>query len=205
MALPAELAQLLDQVEQHVAEDSIHSCSPFYRYQIYRRILNFSEGKEVLGWLDILTVQKVLAICKEVWPDDRMPIHILSVARNILEKTVDKELAEQETDRAWDYLEQRAEDDVDSSAFYAASAAVEALLRIIGRRGRWENKFITPQYSEADLDPWSSDVAHWAVSAYAGTVWQNDVEAPKQLQFWTWWLEEAVPTAWGIVFGTNET
>ena len=50
--------------------------------------------------------------------------------------------------------------------------------------------------TDQDIDPWSHDVAGWAVEAQAGATWEDDCDSLKRLAFWDWWLTEAINEAW---------
>ena len=47
-----------------------------------------------------------------------------------------------------------------------------------------------------DVDPYDHDSASYAAIAYSGGVaWEKDSDPQKRLEFWTWWLNYAVPAA----------
>ena len=52
-------------------------------------------------------------------------------------------------------------------------------------------------YSWKNLwDSGRSDTALWAATAYAGGIYQGKPDIIKRREFWTWWVHEAIPTAW---------
>ena len=51
---------------------------------------------------------------------------------------------------------------------------------------------------DTDLDPYEWDCSFYASMAYAGGAWWDEASSKtKRVEFWTWWLEEAVPEEWG--------
>jgi len=54
------------------------------------------------------------------------------------------------------------------------------------------------EITDRDVDPHDLDVACSAASVYAnGPVWVPTSDPGRRRLFWEWWLEEAVPRAWG--------
>jgi len=51
--------------------------------------------------------------------------------------------------------------------------------------------------SDGAVDPYQSDAAYFAAIACAhGSVRAPTADPTKRWEFWTWWLDEAVPAAW---------
>ena len=75
----------------------------------------------------------------------------------------------------------------------------EAAYRATNRE-KWTESW--PLIDEALSDEWLdalySDTAKWASFAYAGRITDSTFEPRKRLQFWTYWLEQAVPQAFSV-------
>jgi hypothetical protein len=79
-------------------------------------------------------------------------------------------------------------------SFYANVTAHEALMEVLGR-DPFKNVIIDVHTTDSDLDPWSSDTAHWAVAACSGQFGEPDFDIDECQAFWKWWLLEAIPIA----------
>ena len=54
---------------------------------------------------------------------------------------------------------------------------------------------IEERTTDADLDPWCSDAAKYAAMAVSGAIWEQGSSSQLRLEFWKWWLLEAIPQA----------
>jgi hypothetical protein len=174
--------------------------------------------------LDLLTVQRVLPIWQAQRPDFPWPQRLLEMAEGVLNGSVSMEAARAEADAVWALLEEgedtykgeveeEAEEDsngvseeeaaseiakfkgVSASALLVCDAAVETLFVASGLF-QFDSPDFTEEMTDADVDPWSSDTAKWASTAYAGAVWDPSSDPVMRKEFWEWWLTEAVPRAW---------
>jgi hypothetical protein len=82
-------------------------------------------------------------------------------------------------------------------AYHVGQAALEALYAARGKPP-FDAVTIEEYFTDADIDPWSTDPAGWGASAYAGGTWDPESDSGKRREFWSWWLEEGMLTAWNL-------
>ena len=114
---------------------------------------------------------------------------------------VDVETGQEEAGQAWERLDELGgETKIPESGrvFFAGEAAVQALFEVLGD-DPFEDIDIDEQITDEDLDPWCSDTAHWAVTAWAGWVEEPQSDRVRRREFWEWWLTRAVPEVWHTV------
>ncbi len=199
--LPAELDQLIRQVSDAVKRDPEHQLLPGKRKQIYDLIAAYPGGDSALKWLAAFTVLRTIYYWHEQTPEMFRPFMLLTLARNALEGKADRVQMVQTAHAARSYYEDLEGAELDTRVIYAGVAAAEALLRVTGL-DRWAEISISDKVTDDALDWSTSDVAKWAVSAYAGGTKRfgtKEVNLEKRLEFWIWWLEEAIPAAWSTV------
>jgi hypothetical protein len=137
-------------------------------------------------------------------PDDfPFPGYLLEMAMTVLHRTSDAELVRVEHKLAL-YRDMLDNGGIESlglnrEAADAWLAANEALFEALGsyRISREPEPYEEiDEEADADIDPWSSDTARWAVNSYAGGGSDEDSNLAKRKEFWEWWLREAIPAAW---------
>jgi hypothetical protein len=163
-------------------------------------------------YLNLLTVRKVLPIWERIkananWPHDNLPASLLSTAESIIHRAVSQDIAGNLVEATWEefslnryssYLRHNIAPDEASRAFAVEMGAYRVLAGAMGDF-EFDPSTVNLALEEWDLDPWSWDAAHHASVAYAGIVWDATVDIQKNYSFWTWWLDEAVPTAYSMV------
>ena len=203
MLLPSQVQQAIDRAAEAMMLHPAHALHPLYRRDIYTAFGPTNEMRCRLsrGWLAVITARHVLPLWQQAQPNDDLPEHLLDIAKGVLQGIVAARTAESQAGEAWEWLEKRGQIGealtLDSKAFYAAEAAVEALFEVSGREP-FDEVIIDQSTTDSDLDPWCSDSALYAAAAYAGPVWDATSDSEKRREFWEWWLGEAVPTAWQI-------
>ena len=145
--------------------------------------------------LDILCVERVLYIWDEVAPDDKRPYEIIKATKDYLNgKMYEDSLWNFHNDFMGD-LENLLSDirflNVLSVGFAAARTAVTAL----------GDETLLIDYDDdlldEDFDPYTWDASFHAASAYSnGETWGKCSSISKRKDFWTWYLDEAVPQAY---------
>lgn len=198
MNLPPQLAEVIEQARTAVRADLSHTLSPYFRQQIYDAFALQPKGREVRSRLEIMTARKVAPFWQEVWPERLLPHHLVQQATDVLEGTAHSEAVRAEANDAWveqEKLETQTSDDREARAFYATQATIEAVFYVTGL-DRWEGVEIGAHENDADLDPWSSDTALYAAAAYSGAPWNETSNHDRRLEFWLWWLSEAISEAW---------
>ena len=123
------------------------------------------------------------------------------MAEGILNGKGSIDAANIEADKAWEQIEKLGtinnDRSINNRSFYVYVTAFEALMEVLGR-DPFQDIVIDESSTDFDLDPWSSDTALWAVAAYAGQIGDLDSDTSKRQEFWEWWLQEAIPTAWNL-------
>ena len=51
------------------------------------------------------------------------------------------------------------------------------------------------------VDAWVADAALFAADSLTGATWEQRLDRATYRAFWDWWLDEAVPEAWGREVG----
>ncbi|MGH2535948.1 MAG: Imm5 family immunity protein [Candidatus Promineifilaceae bacterium] len=198
MDLPLLVQEDLDRAKAAVEAEPKHTLRPYYRQQIYRALARWPKGKEARIRLDILTAQKVLPLWPESLSERLQPGRLIQRAMDVLEGRARPEVVSREADVAWAELEEfgaQTSDEQESRAFLTALAALESTSYATGL-DRMATIEIGAHEEDVHLDPWSSDAAKWASFAYAGRPREGMFNAAQQLEFWSWWLSEAIPAAW---------
>lgn len=176
------------------------SCilAPIYRRKIYSALISDSDlgNSQAYEKLAILTARHVLPIWQTAWPHNRMPEHLLETAERIVFRLSDREVAKEQAIEASDFLGNFGKnlDPSFENAFFSGAAALRALEEILSKNP-FDGALIDDDTTDSDLDPWCSDTALYAASAYAGPVWEKGSDTVKRREFWNWWLTDAIPTA----------
>ncbi len=196
MPVPERLQQLLATALTNLRMHPQRSVLPMTRRQIYEQldILDASGDRRTRSLLAIITVRHAVPVWYHARPYDRFPDRLLAHAEAVFDGSIDVRLAQRHAERAWkqlDYWGGRPEGFALGNAFYAATAAYQALHEALGH-DPFAGILIDDSDTDAALDPWCSDTALWACDAFAGPDRTNIKQSEL---FWTWWLTEAVPVA----------
>ena len=177
-----------------------HDLPPWQRLAVYTALAaaDRHRGQRASGCLAISTARKVLPISSGGGTGDRLAEHVLHTAELVMRGSVSRAHAEDIAGRAWEQLEDSGRQaSQDTESFYAKEAAVIALFEVLGR-----DPLHTVVIREGDtnevLDPWSTDAALCAALAYAGGPWEPRSDPARRLEFWEWWLADAIPRAWNM-------
>lgn len=168
-----------------------------------------------LGWLAILTARHVLPVWEQSWDSEDSadgilaPEEILMVAERVLRNTYDIEEAYGKLCNDFNVPVELSTTFEGSCAYRAAFFALEMIL--ISDANYFPNIYVADDMA---LDT-TSDFALTAMQAYSSTdrnepgEWSISLEPnsstlpiefdkQKRLEFWEWWLTEAIPQAWEI-------
>ncbi len=209
---PTTLEHLLRTLLEEVRIHPQHVLWPYQRYLVYEQLGRLEEpaGYQRHGWLGLTTAEYVLPIWQQARPQDDHMQRLLQLTNEVIEHKADTKAAEQVAEQVWDMLVNAVDNtgygqDVQAtpqaaSALLAATVALQLTLGV--DVSYWwldlDAEENAEEERESETDPWTTDVAGWAVHAYAydgKPLWKN-LNKDKQLEFWTWWLTEAVPAAW---------
>jgi hypothetical protein len=126
----------------------------------------------------------------------KTPDRLLDEAEKVL--AGDSKGPELKTDAAMfrSHLDNLMAEGHDMPPLYAGYAVVKAVFTL------FEDEEFDPEkieYNEIDAsrDAYHLDASYLAASAYArGSAGEPGADAAKRLEFWEWWLTEAVPELW---------
>ena len=178
---------------------------------------SLSEGDKVFGWLAVITARKVLPIYEKTFPRGTTekkgsPAQMLDVAKNVL-------LGKEKPLKAYGDLCGKFYDSTTNIDFFlneqlefAMYTAYNALLVTLCGMGAGGSRkhFVT---DDSQIKPGNEDFAATAMKTFCaldpnlpkGDFWQQGNERKpigysliKRLEFWEWWLTEAIPQAWDL-------
>lgn len=171
-----------------------------YRETIKRAIGPYNEeGNKKRALLDVITAEKVMALWYESFEED-IPKQAIEIARNVLNEKEELDGAEKKADRLWVDLEnsgiiEGAQDWKKTIDFYAGVAAVKALYSAILIKRQQIPEVFDFSQTDTDQDPYTINTEYCALVSSAGLPYRENFNPQKSLEFWTWWLEEAVSMA----------
>ena len=176
-----------------------HVLLPVYRQAVYRAFVsdNKAGGQRARGLLAVLTARHVLPIWQREQPDDMMPEGLLATADGMMTGQIEAERVDTVINEAWEWLlGLRTERWGNPDAYNAGAAAVFALQEARGE-GFLEGVRIGDDDPDDEFfEPGTGDTALFAAAAFAGPSWEGAPDPRKAREFWTWWLQEAIPTTW---------
>ncbi len=191
------LEKAIQRVSSEMMAHSKHVILPANRRVIYHLldVNNPLADRPVFKKLSIITAQYVLPIWQNAQFTDAIAEHMLNLATLVFENKISPNVARTEADKAWEKMENLGANEEARSmgnAFYAGQAAVECLIEVLGK-DPFEGVRLVKNSIDSELDPWSSDTAHWAVAAYVGSGSDMKSDSSKRQAFWNWWLQDAIP------------
>lgn len=215
--MPPNLRDCLRQSRQALLADDKDHLQPIIRYQIYCALEpdeDSDPSEPQADWgnvsrrttLAILATKKVLSIWEDARLGDFLPHKLLAAAESELDNPVSSEVGKnlliassQVLDTLW---EENQEEAFQRQACVLASANL-ALRLTHSQTDQFVQMFEAngdnaSLITEAEIDGYGADSARWSAFAYAGVPWLATFDRSKSLEFWTWWLDEAVPAAWHV-------
>ncbi|NOJ96000.1 hypothetical protein HMI51_24075 [Corallococcus coralloides] len=202
MGEPEILKSLLQRAIESVRADPVHDLSLGLRRKIWRS-LGREQGRGP-GYarrvaLALTTARLVLPLWELKSSQDRTPHTVLDAAEAMRVGRLDKIEAQALWQRAWDHMVELSSSDEDSQGAAAGFSAVQALLTCI------DDETFPLTEDDAHLrdnqvDAEDMDASMFAAAASAGgPSWDASSDPERRLQFWEWWLSEAVPHAYRAV------
>jgi hypothetical protein len=227
MTLPIEVTRVIESSIRLVYESPSFSLLPKNRLSIYSSFEsnNKSLSGKILGWLTLLSTQKVLFIWEQIEPTDNLPQRMLNVAENVLKENMNVEEARMMF--LFEFHEEAGErifaeyDEIRYKVEHVCEAAYDALRVTLGGKPfeGCKMKDIDEGIVDEKLDYCWGDSASSAVIAFSGSdiialqplgnrvakisaISPPRLHPQKRLEFWTWWLTEAIPQAWELAHTT---
>ncbi len=209
MEIPQETQELINYYLKMVRGDPNHDLLARDRIKIYGSFkeVDAPHYQKFIGRLAILAAQKVLKYWDLVKPgySDQMPYRILEIAENLWQgkiqiNDIDEDIWE-DFYQGGGALLSSSEEEIPSAAKFTLCAAHSAfcLVRGIKPFNNFDRKQIQEGISNEILYGSWGDGASSASCAYSyqSTVKGKRIYDPvKCLEFWEWWLTQAIPQAW---------
>ncbi len=204
--IPQELNHLLGTALTEVRAHPHHALLPLYRQQIYTSLGSIStrSGHQRRARLALLAAARALPVWQQERPDDDRAERLLAHAKAVLSQEDEEAhslLAEAKATWQWLMDDDLGRDEDIPSV--AASDALSGIVRaafVVAGYDVWDDLDLMEHDTDSDIDTWTADTAIWAANAIAGRVWSAGADVQehdqKYLDYWIWWLTEAVPAAW---------
>ncbi len=172
-----------------------------------------------VGWLAVLTVEHNLPMWNQANFDKVpefegdlaiTPNHIIQMARDVLQHTINSEIAFQAFHDVFHYSSSRFEKYITYNIYCLYKSSCSSLEQILfGRSIEYEdytidNKmrlagdFVTEALLASSLID-NNEPGHWrSFSNNLSLLPSLEIDVQKRLEFWEWWLTEAIPQAWEL-------
>jgi hypothetical protein len=163
--------------------------------------VNYTEGEKFTQPhiarinLSIMVANKVLPIWFESFSDDDLPVQAINHIHTYLRGDVTKEDYLNVYNRLKKHFEMM-ECEMESKQLQIASgfAALSAMMVAI-----YDENFGSEEdnlgVDEQTIDPDELDTTFYAATSYSnGTIWDEDSNSDKRKDFWTWYLNNAIPS-----------
>jgi Immunity protein Imm5 len=198
MAIPSGLQNLIQEANKSLSGHPQHDLNLGYRHGIWAA---FGENGHLRRTaLALSCVRHVLPIWYRRFPSDDRLQQILNLAEKVISGDVTQEEAERESQKFWREIQQLGYED-SGMAFTVGCAAVASLDAAIFDENFDPDEIDFNLTDNRDIE--GNDAAFFAACAYAnGAVWDTISGKPdsaKRLEFWSWWLNVAVPNAWEVM------
>ncbi|OPX86540.1 MAG: hypothetical protein A4E53_02973 [Pelotomaculum sp. PtaB.Bin104] len=207
LLVPAELIQAIGLAHEAMMAHLQHDLNLGYRRLIWAGLgphMNSSCQNELIGLkrrvnLAILAAQMVLPIWNKFYPSDDLPYRCIDLARQVLNKNLDENVAWEQRNMFWSKLIDKGNRDQENQVVQGVGFSAVQVLTTALRDEIFEPLKIDLNLTDADIDPEAMDSSFFAAAAYAnGAIWNSGSDSLKRQKFWEWWLKEAVPMAWAL-------
>jgi hypothetical protein len=146
--------------------------------------------------LSISCAERVLSIWNRVFCDEKGPEHILQSTQSYLQGEIDESELRAHIGSLWtalDNLMYEGDFLIEINAGYAAASAASTAIS----DDKYDEANIDDSTLDEDLDPYEWDAGYFASIAYAGgPPGADSSDSDKRREFWSWYLNNAVPNAW---------
>lgn len=231
-SLPTEIRRLIDETLAAVRNDSLHEMGQDRRRRIYEALWSRPPGEKACKWLAVMSARRVQPIYRETvaassFADDEFVVSLLDRIISVAEKVLTGELSLEDVRRGeesgdiedfYHSILVAAEKEFPRYVWLAALAADYARLEAMGykpldtrisgevpdesgnmlitRSDTWTDTRLAGSGCHAD------DAAVDAAFAFAKCITREQYDSSKVLEFWEWWLTEAIPEAWTKALST---
>lgn len=223
MQVPEKPDSLINHLVINIQRDPHHHIPAQKRQEIYEAFgpRTDRQATSARGWLAVITARYVLSIFEQALPEETNPRKLIEMAEatsrgNLRVEDAIREAAEghEIAGRLWG----REDTEVTWNTYLAGTAAHRALAEAAGvdpfKKISWILASESPdqggqpipfdQLPDEKLAERLGDTASAAAVAYAYDVDQLKCDPQKILEFWRWWLMEAIPAAWNCTEANND-
>ncbi|WP_279637400.1 Imm5 family immunity protein [Corallococcus interemptor] len=202
MGVPEVLDSLLQRAFESVRADPVHDLALGMRRELWRSLgpgLGFGPGYARRVALALATARHVLPLWELTYPENRTTHTVLDSAEAMRVGSLDKGEARAIWQQAWDHMVELSFSDEGSRGVAAGLSAVQALRTCIDDEA-FVLLGVDERLRDDQVDAEDMDASMFAAAAYAGgPAWDASSDSARRLQFWEWWLSEAVPLAYQLV------
>ncbi|MGI2908085.1 Imm5 family immunity protein [Tolypothrix sp. VBCCA 56010] len=198
MAIPSKLQNLIQEANKSLYRHPQHDLNLGYRHAIWVAFGDHGHLRRTA--LALSTTRHVLPIWNQRFKNDDRPQQLLTLAEKVISGDINKAFVEKESQKFWREMQQLGYDD-SGMAFTVGCAAVASLDTAIFDENFDPDEIDFNLTDNQDIE--GNDAAFFAACAYAnGAVWETisgKSDSAKRLEFWSWWLNVAVPSAWEAI------
>jgi hypothetical protein len=203
MSLPAQIKKSVDKALEAVRSDPRHDLPLGYRQAIWAAMgerntsgkVTDSQGHARRAKLAVLAARKTLPLLKRARMGIKTPQRLLDEAEKVIEGKSEGDKLKTDAAMYRVELDNRLGDAALQSPLYAGYSAVKAAFTAFEDED-FDADHIDYEETDASRDPFHLDSSYLSALAYAnGASDEEDSDADKRLEFWEWWLTEAVENA----------
>ncbi len=218
MQIPDNIILLIKFLLRKIQNDPDHRLPAQKREEIYEAFgpSTDRQASRARGRLAVITARQVLSIFEQAIPDEDNPRKLIEMAEATLRGKLSVEDAIHEAAEGHEIagrLWGREDSEVSWNAYLAGTAAHRALEEAAGvdpfKKVSWiresdsvaqgEQTIPFDEIPDEKLAEQLGDAASAAAIAYAYDADQLMCDPKKLLDFWYWWLTEAIPAAWNWI------
>ncbi len=223
MQTPASVKSIVKCFLIHIHEGPTHRLPAQKRQEVYEAFGPRTDRQAncVRGWLAVITARQVLSIFEQAISDEDNPRKLIEMAEATLRGKLSVEDAIHEAaegheiaGRLWGH----EDSEVSWNAYLAGTAAHRALAEAVGidpfKKVTWisgsdslaqsEQSVPLDQLPDEKLAEQLGDAASAAAVAYAYDADKLKCDPKKLLEFWRWWLKDAIPAAWNCIEANDD-
>jgi len=212
MEIPQETQELINYYLKMVRTDPNHDLLARDRVKIYDSFKAISDPQyqKFIGRLGILAAHKVLhfwELLKIEYYEDKIPYQMLDIAENLWQGNIQEEDIDEDIWYDFHYgggsLLTSSEEQIPSAAKFTLCAAESALNLVRGLapfQGFNRKQIQEGIRNELLYSSWGDSASSASCAySYQSTVDGERIYDPeKRLEFWEWWLKEAISQAWEL-------
>ena len=227
--LPLQLSASINRASEKLRKDSHYSLLPKDRLLLYRHVQeqNAAAYKTFQTWLAIITTKSVLPLWEISASNDDLFQQLLNVSEALAQNTITLEQAYEQQNYFYHLVGSDYYGDLSTDGYHALNTAYTCYCTALGGKPFEEisAEQIEQGFPDEIVSSSRADAASSAVLAYSGRAYDDSVlenvtfigekipsllnaykmtynpkfSLSKRLEFWEWWLMEAMPQAWELV------